>query len=188
MLDVVAQTFQMAVGFCFAFAVIAKLTAFRRFEEAVSSFEIVDRPFSRLVSIVVIALEGTVAFAFTTGVALRLGILVAVVLWTTFLAAIVSVGRRGVAAKCMCYGYGEDLNVPKALVRLALIGVGVGVVYFDTRYSAVSPSMPWWTIVVATICTLVACVSLAELPATMGVASGRSAQVPLSDGGIEEDG
>ena len=123
----VAQIAQTAVGLCFGFAALAKLLHFRRFEEAVASFEIVDTAFTRLAGIAVIVLESAVAFTFVSGFVVHFGVAISISLLTVFLGVTLSLEFRGVTAICMCFGgAGQQFNVPKALVRLILVGVGVG--------------------------------------------------------------
>ena len=158
MLDVVAQIAQTALGLCFGFAAIAKLKAFRRFEEGVASFEVVNPSFNRLAAIAVVALELMVAGTFISGFSVHFGVALSILLLAIFMAVTVSLELRGHIAVCMCFGgVGEQFNVRRVLVRFVLVGVGVGIVWIDLRYSPSPSPVPWWTTTVAATCTLAAC-------------------------------
>ena len=164
MIDAIAQAAQMAIGLCFAYATLAKTMTFASFEEGVASYELLRPAWIRPVSVAVIAVEALIAISFLTRFALLLGATVTVVLLMVFALVTQSARQRGVTVACMCFGPGSvESTAAKNLARVALLALGVALVFFNTLRGQGAQPAPWWASVVGGLCVFTAAAVMLEL-------------------------
>lgn len=174
MVDSIAQATQMAVGLCFAYATLAKSAAFANFAEGVASYQLLRPAWIRPVSMAVIAIEALIAVSFLSGMALFLGAIVTAVLLTVFAIVTESARQRGLTVACMCFGPGEvESTAAKTLARVALLALGVVLVFFNTLREQGAPPAPWWASVVGGLCVLAAAAVILELSPLLATLAAR---------------
>lgn len=170
--EYLAGVSQAAVGLCFGYAALAKLVWFRDFERAVGGFKIVPFPLIRAASMIVVAVEASVAFSFLCGYGLPWAAATALVALAVFGLVVGFARRRGVVTACMCFGpNGPDSTSPETLVRIALLGAGVSFALVRTVRELPDGHAPVATIV-AGGCVLVGCTAVLDLSALARLAHG----------------
>jgi hypothetical protein len=123
MIDEIGLTLEIAVGLVFLWSAVTKAARPAEFFDALSDYGL-ERPIVAVpLGSALIALEGTVAVTHLTGWQVQWGILLAIVLLTTFSLIVSLALARGIAVACLCFGTrsGEMASV-HTLVRLLLLG------------------------------------------------------------------
>ena len=122
MIEEIGLTLEIAVGLVFLWSTVTKAARPAEFFDALSDYglerPIVAVPFGSAL----IALESTVAVTHLTGWQVQWGIVLAIVLLTTFIFVVSLALIRGIAVACLCFGTrsGEMASL-HTLVRLLLL-------------------------------------------------------------------
>lgn len=130
---------QLIVAGIFALAVIGKLRDFDAFVGSVAEFRLVPRPLERPAARAVVSAEASVAVLVAIPATAIVGLSLAAASFLVFGIAVASVLRRGVPARCRCFGgKGIDLrgaHIARNVVLAAFAGIGAIVL-------AVAPDTP----------------------------------------------
>lgn len=113
---------RVILGIVFLFSAAGKLRDPRSFARGVADYQILPSSFAYLVGMLVIPLEGSLAFAHLTGWLLPFASLAGFSLLSSFAAAVGVNLYRGRAVHCYCFGvHGQDRISGRTLARLVLL-------------------------------------------------------------------
>ena len=106
-----------------------KLFALGGFVESVANYQMLDRPHDAYVAYFVPWVEVVTGLAIATGVFLRGGLLVSILMMIGFTTAIIVVWNQGLNINCGCFGVSDEpSNYPLVVTRnvlLFLVSVGL---------------------------------------------------------------
>jgi Methylamine utilisation protein MauE len=118
---VLADSLQVVVGAVLLVAAVTKLPRPGRFVEAVRGYEVIPAGLARPVAVAVLAAETAAGLALLTGWAVSAALVVALVLFAAFSAAVGVALRRGATVTCGCFGSADEQVSSRTLVRLGLL-------------------------------------------------------------------
>lgn len=113
---------RLLLGGFLIFMGVKKLLALEGFVESVANYQMLDRPYDAYVAYFVPWVEVLTGLAIATGIFLRGGLLVSVLMMIGFTTAIIVVWNQGLNINCGCFGVSDEpSNYPLVVTRNVLL-------------------------------------------------------------------
>ncbi|MGC6425657.1 MAG: MauE/DoxX family redox-associated membrane protein [Akkermansiaceae bacterium] len=120
---------RLLLGGFLIFMGVKKLLSLDGFVEAVANYQMLDRPHDEYVAYFVPWVEFFTGLAIATGVLLRGGLLVSILMMIGFTTAVIVVWNQGLNINCGCYGVSDKpSNYPLVVTRnvfIFIVSVGL---------------------------------------------------------------